>query len=129
LNSPLIFSVAGEYSLFLRIGEEINLSLSHRSMPSPIELGWDDQARWHPHALRWEELEAICGCLAARDADMPHPGWPLLLLCRFAPPTANDDRARARDLITRALRRTWPCPAAAIQMIVDFIDRPGDDIV
>ena len=102
--------------------------MTHSALPSPIELGWDDQAHWQPNALRWDELEAICKCLATRDAGLRHPGWPLLLLCRFAPITANNDRARARELVAQALGGTRPCPPEAIQMIVDFVDRTSDDI-
>ena len=55
------------------------------------ELGWDDLAHWHPYALRWSELDLICRAIAALDPQLPHPGAPLALLCRFAAVFEDDD--------------------------------------
>jgi hypothetical protein len=55
------------------------------------ELGWDDLAHWHPYALRWSELDLICRAVAALDPELPHPGAPLALLCRFAAVFEDDD--------------------------------------
>src|SRR5579862_3894297 len=49
-----------------------------------VEIAWDDTAHWHPHVLRWQELELICRTVALQDAELPHPGILLLLLHRFA---------------------------------------------
>jgi hypothetical protein len=80
----------------------VYLFLSERSGKA-IELGWDDQAHWHPHVLRCEELDLFCRCIARQDTSLPHPGVPLLLLCRFAPVTDSEDSERALFL----LREAW----------------------
>jgi hypothetical protein len=36
-----------------------NLLLSKSRESEPEELGWWDEARWHPFALRWDELEHL----------------------------------------------------------------------
>jgi len=67
-------------------------------------MGWDDQAHWHPHVLRWKELEAICRCLAVRDPRLAHPGIPLLLIYRFAQGDADDDPNAVRATIAAGWR-------------------------
>lgn len=67
------------------------------------EIAWDDEAHWHPHVLRWEELELICSFIASRDERLSHAGVPLLLLCRFTPVTKTDDFERIQAL----LRQAW----------------------
>jgi hypothetical protein len=80
----------------------VNLSLCDPS-GKEFELGWDDQAHWHPHVLRCEELDLICRCVARQDPTLPHPGVTLLLFCRFAPVTDSEDSGRALSL----LREAW----------------------
>ncbi|MFD7022525.1 hypothetical protein [Promicromonospora sukumoe] len=57
----------------------------------PAELGWDDLAHWHPHALRWSELDLIVRAIAARNPGQWPPGAALALLCRFAAVFDDDD--------------------------------------
>jgi hypothetical protein len=128
-ENPIVVSFPAGYSLILDIQSEINLSLSHPSVASPIELGWDDEVHWHPFALRWEELEILCRCLAAGDSSLAHPNWPLLLLCRFAPITKNDDRVVARQNIMLALERTHPRTPAIADQVLELVDRSDDDVV
>jgi hypothetical protein len=63
-----------------------------------VEIAWDDLAHWHPHVLRWVELDAI-----GRQVDA-HPGIPLLLLARFAPILTAADAEAALPLIDAAWR-------------------------
>lgn len=56
-----------------------------------VNIAWDDQAHWHPHVLRWEELETIGRAIAIRDPELSHPGHVVLLLHRFAPICRGDD--------------------------------------
>ncbi|PWU18244.1 MAG: hypothetical protein C5B50_09605 [Verrucomicrobia bacterium] len=81
--------------------ESINLSLGARSGKC-IELGWDDQAHWHPHVLRCEELDLFCRCIAVKDPGLPHPGVSLLLFSRFAPVTDSEDSHRALSVLSEA---------------------------
>ena len=71
---------------------------------APAEIAWDDQAHWHPHVLRWSELDTICRNVAAQDADLPHPGYPVLLLQRFAPICEGDDIEQIVAILETAWR-------------------------
>jgi hypothetical protein len=100
------FDVSRDYGLVLDLDEllgRVVLLLRQTGMQDPVEIAWDDQAHWHPHVLRWEELVAICRCVAQRDTGLPHPGLPLVLLYRFAPITVGDDA----PTIFRMLERAW----------------------
>lgn len=70
----------------------------------PIQLGWDDPSDWHPHCLRWPEVDLIGRVTALSDPSLPHPGLPVVLLSRFAPITAEDDPVAVRALLAAALR-------------------------
>jgi hypothetical protein len=80
-----------------------NLNLRHPGAAEPVQVAWDDQAHWHPHVLRWEELDLIGRCVALTDPTLPHPGLPVLLLNRFAPVCANDDA----DIMFPMLESAW----------------------
>lgn len=71
------------------------LGITGPGSTEPAELGWDDLAHWHPHALRWSELDLICRAVAVRDPRLPHPGAPMALLCRFTAVFEDDDVDRA----------------------------------
>lgn len=84
------FDVGGGCRLVLDVCLELDhheLGILVPNLPEPAPLGWDDTAQWHPHALRWSELESIC---QAVDRDR-HPGAALALLCRFAAVFEDDD--------------------------------------
>lgn len=90
----VVFDAGGGHRLVL----ELSLFVGYHSLCilSPgeveaVELGWDDCAHWHPYALRWSELDLVCRALAVRDAELPHPGPVLALLCRFAAVFEDDD--------------------------------------
>jgi hypothetical protein len=94
------------HSLVLRIDRNfshITLSVAVGGQ-SPIQVGWDDQAHWHPHALRWDELDAIGRAVAWTDARLTHPGFVVLLLSRFAPMAAGEDGDLGARLLEAALR-------------------------
>lgn len=102
-------------SLDLKIGSE-----SH-------QLGWDDQAHWHPHVLRWDELDLICRAIARREPELPHPGLPLLLLHRFAPICGerggeDDDADFASSLLDAAWRRLGLFSDREIQQLIERYD-------
>ncbi|WP_328476087.1 hypothetical protein OHA21_21000 [Actinoplanes sp. NBC_00393] len=56
-----------------------------------LELGWDDEAHWHPDALRWSELDLIGRAAAVLDPSLPHPGPVLALAARFVILDPGDD--------------------------------------
>ncbi|MVU78830.1 hypothetical protein GPX89_16450 [Nocardia sp. ET3-3] len=78
------------------------LSLVHPDAERPVELGWDDLACWHPHALRWSEVDLICRAAALADPDAPYPGPHLIMLGRFAPICTDDDARIAIPLLREA---------------------------
>jgi hypothetical protein len=89
----------------------------------PIEVAWDDQAHWHPHVLRWPELDAICNRIVGRSKAYPHPGVPLLLLYRFAPLVSDAEYQRYVPTLERAwgeLGLFGPSDTAAFIDRVDF---------
>jgi hypothetical protein len=88
------FPVSDHYGLVLDMDEELSyfsLSLRSPEASDPVEIAWDDQAHWHPHVLRWEELDLVGRCVALGDPELPHPGLPVVLLHRFTPTCVNDD--------------------------------------
>src|SRR5690349_11223793 len=53
------FDVGGGCRLVLDVCLELDhhaLGILVPGLSEPAELGWDDTAQWHPHALRWSEL-------------------------------------------------------------------------
>lgn len=109
----LTFPMGPARSLQLELDSELSyfsLILEHPELLGTHEIAWDDQAHWHPHVLRWEELELLCRAIELQDPSLPHPGLPLLLLHRFAPICSNDDAALAFPLLESAWRRTVSLP-------------------
>lgn len=81
-----------------------SLGLRHPSLPEVVEIAWDDQAHWHPHVLRWEELDLIGRWVALRVPELPHPGLVVALLHRFTPLTRDDDPVWVQALLEGAYR-------------------------
>lgn len=129
---PLDLPFPGDYRLSLTVTcsfDQMRLSLGHPSLPEPGLLGLDDPAQWYPYVFRWPEIDALCRSLAARDADLPYPGWPLLMLCRFAPVTAQDDRAVPRRTVGDAWRSTGHLSEAEVdRFFADCLDRSNDEV-
>ncbi len=69
---------------------------------SVIQLGWDDQAHWHPHVFRWTELATICSSASSTMEPLANQDLLLLLLCRFAPITSDPDFNIAEALLKSA---------------------------
>jgi hypothetical protein len=116
------FRVSDQHALSLRLTEDLyehTLYLPDTATGDLIQLGWADQAHPHQNVLRWEELEAVCRCLAARDPTLGHPGIPLLLLQPFAPITAADDQGAIRALAGRAWRATSLFSEREIEALVE----------
>jgi hypothetical protein len=80
--SPLVaeFPVGGGYSLVLDIDTGlgvVRLGVRTPDSAQTLELGWDDQAHWHPDALRWTELDLIARAAAVVDprCGIPARSW------------------------------------------------------
>lgn len=98
----------------------ISLSLVHPDLASPVEIAWDDTAHWHPHVMRWAELDELCRALADADPDFPHPGLSLLLLHRFAPICEGDDAPG----IVALLEQAWAAiPSVSADEVASRIQR------
>lgn len=107
-------------SLMLDVGT-VDLSIATAGGPV-CQLGWDDCAHWHPHLLRWEELETICRYMALMDSRCSHPGVPLLLLHRFAPLCLETDVSAAFVNLEAAWRAVDLQPEPFIQWFRDTRD-------
>jgi hypothetical protein len=114
------FDVGGGYRILLTVDSQIDfhsLGIVVPGSADAVELGWDDLAHWHPYALRWSELDLICRAIAALDPQLPHPGAPLALLCRFAAVFEDDDVDQAVAAVDAAYVSLcpqqsdgyWPC--------------------
>ncbi|HEY8505836.1 MAG TPA: hypothetical protein VIL46_14725, partial [Gemmataceae bacterium] len=104
----LEFPAGGGYALVLDMDPSLGeFRLSVRGPDGPEGdaglIAWDDQAHWHPHVLRWEELDLLCRAVALLDPSLPHPGLTLLFLYRFAPVCVGDDV----DVIFPLLEGAW----------------------
>ena len=129
-DCELRFRVGPRHALVLRLDpwlSYISLDLSVAG-GAPIELGFDDQAHWHPHVLRWEELDRICASIARDDPALPHPGVPLLLLFRFAPVVDEDDARRASSLLDAAWDRLGLFSARERLSPFDRVDLRGSNV-
>jgi hypothetical protein len=94
----------------------------------PIEVAWDDQAHWHPHVFRWTELDALCRRIAARSAEYPHPGIPLLLLYRFAPLTSESEYRAYRPFLEEGWATLALFTADEIAGFIDRVDYRGQGV-
>ncbi|MBO8195446.1 hypothetical protein ITI46_27920 [Streptomyces oryzae] len=93
---------AGHAVQVVDAGFELTLELVHPGAAKPVQLGWDDQAQWHPDALRWQEAELLCRAAALSHPEVPHPGPHLALLSRFAPVCDDADAVTALPLLREA---------------------------
>ncbi len=82
---------------------ERTLFLENRDNGELSQLGWSDQAHFHPDVFRFEELTVICKCLARTDTELKHPGVPLLLLQEFCPITSKTEWDAISKLIAGSL--------------------------
>jgi hypothetical protein len=101
--------VGGGYALVLDIGGEFDMvDLGMRTPDSAeiLEIGWDDQAHWHPDTLRWDELDLIARAAAVLDPALRHPGPVLALAGRFVILGPGDDL----DAITPLMDAAYGTP-------------------
>ena len=125
-SCPVRFCI-GSHVLSLSLGslEYISLELSRADEGETIEIAYDDQSNFQPHLFRWSELETLSRAIAAVDDSLPHPGAALLLLCRFAPVTDEDDAAHINGLLEAAWDRLGVLSPAQRRDIFDHIDARG----
>jgi hypothetical protein len=128
----LRFPVGPAYALVLHLDPALGyfgLDLQQPGSAEPIEIAWDDQAHWHPHVLRWEELDLVCRCVALADPDLPHPGLPLVLLHRFAPICVGNRPEVIHPLIHEACQTVGAFSPAQVTEMVHRYDRRQDGFV
>ncbi len=117
------FPLGPDYFLTLNLsGGYVGLSFAGQTA-DPVQIAWDDTAHWHPHVLRWDELELACRLLALADPTLPHPGIPLLLLARFAP--IVEDSADSAFPMTQSAWQTVGYRAERLAMRTKQFDRRG----
>jgi hypothetical protein len=95
-DEPIIveFAVGGGHALVLDIDGGlgmVDLGLRTPGDDEILEIGWDDQAHWHPDTLRWAELDLVARAAAVLDPTLAHPGPVLALTARFVVLDAADD--------------------------------------
>lgn len=99
------------------------LSLGLSVEGTTVEVAWDDLAHWHPHLLRWAELDAVSRRVATEAPEYPHPGIALLLLARFAPLATAEDANMALPLLSAAWNNAGvqsPESRARLLQVLDF---------
>ncbi|HEX9050245.1 MAG TPA: hypothetical protein VF841_06890 [Anaeromyxobacter sp.] len=91
-------------------------------------LGWWDEARWHPFALRWNELERLTSDWAVRPDAEPRAPVPLLLLSCFVGFGAADDedRASAFSAVAAGFRMLGLAAHEASALAADALPRVGE---
>jgi len=125
------FPITRRYKLSMHVGRSLSdyrldlvdqQEVVEHGRPRRYALGHDDLHGWHPHSLRWEELELLSRAIACNDPTLAHPGMPLLLLQRWAPICRDDDA----DRIAGMLREAWKTVAITsdedVHQLVEFID-------
>lgn len=128
----LAFPVGADYTLFLSFDPALSyfgLDLKYPGNAEPTQIAWDDQAHWHPHVLRWEELDLICRCVSLTEPTLPHPGLPLVLLHRFAPVCLGDRVDVIHPMILEAYRTVGAFTEDRITEMVHRYDRRQDEFV
>jgi hypothetical protein len=128
----LEFPVGLDHALVLALDAGLyhfGLNLKHAGSAEPTQIAWDDESHWHPHVLRWEELDLVCRCVALADPALPHPGLPLVLLHRFAPVCVDDRPEVIHPLIQEAYRTVGAFSEAQVTEMVHRYDRRQDRFV
>jgi hypothetical protein len=120
----LAFPAGGGYSLDLDISDGyFDLGLRVPGADEPVTVGWSDEAHFHPHTLRWDELDLLCRAAALLEPELRHPGPGLALLSRFLVISAHDDVPTIESLLHAAF--TGLKPAAAEGFWPDAEDTAG----
>ena len=90
-------------ALVLEVSQyERTLYLEHPRLPEQAQLGWLDDAHWHPHVLRWEETVRAVERWAGVETTHRQRSEALLLLALFTPVTRTEDRAQVSRLLDAA---------------------------
>lgn len=99
---------------------DLTLSFFPAAGDKPIQLAWWDDARWHPFALRWAELQALHEYWL--DCDMPcHPSAAFLLLAMFVGHgEAEADQFKERQATLRHHLQSLPLPAKPVPQLSLF---------
>jgi len=91
----------------------------------PAELGWDDDAHWHPHVFRWIELTALVDHTTSRPPWSDFPDLALALLHRYSVGTTDADVASMRARLIPVLGRLG-MPPDRVERALSRLDwRPG----
>lgn len=123
------FSVADGFEVSISLDQALCFTGLDFAVPGKDSqnIAWDDQAHWHPHVLRWSELDLLCQCVAARDPSLAHPGYPLLFLHRFAPICVGDDIDQIVALLETAWRKLDLFSSAEITTFIERFDARDAD--
>ncbi|WP_125629520.1 hypothetical protein [Nonomuraea sp. WAC 01424] len=92
-----------------------DLALTAPELAEPITVGWDDQAHFHPHTMRWSELDLLARALALHDPRLRHPGPVLALLARFVVLDEQDDPDVITPLMDAAFQLVRPRPGTGLR--------------
>ncbi|WP_285696723.1 hypothetical protein [Actinomadura sp. NBRC 104412] len=104
------FAVGDGYGLVLTLDffGYYGLCLVAPGLAEAVQVAWDDQAHFHPHLMRWPELDLLCRAVALHDPSLRHPGPMLALLARFAVLDDHDDVDVMTPLVDAAFHLVRP---------------------
>jgi hypothetical protein len=105
----------------------ITLSLVECVSEQRHVLGWWDEARWHPFALRWSELRMLVAAWANRSDVLAAPA-PLLLLGRFCGfgGNENEQHEEARRCVADAYRGLGFAAEDVSELTTHSLPRPDE---
>jgi len=111
------FGLGGGLGLVLdvELGNWVGLGLAAPGRTEPVELGWDDEAHFHPHVMRWSELDLLARAAAVHDPTLRHPGPVVALLARFVVLDEQDEPGAITPLVDAAFRAVRPGPGRGVR--------------
>jgi hypothetical protein len=109
-EAVLALPIGSEFSLQITISPDlgsVDLGLQSARTNQVAEMGWMDDARSHPHAVRWSELEKLYRYWLNRLPQDIHPSAAFLLLAIFVGHGADeaDQFAARKDAIAGHYQR------------------------
>ena len=88
-----------------------NCYLIHPELKSPRLLGWDDDAHFHPHVFRWDEVVLLNQAAASSPEGFP----PVLLLIPFTAAPSSELTPAAASIVVSGLHAAGGFPSAGVE--------------
>ena len=88
-----------------------NCYLIHPDLKSPRLLGWDDDAHFHPHVFRWDEVVLLNQAVASSPEGFPA----VLLLIPFTAAPSSELTPTAVSIVMSGLHATGVFPETGLE--------------